>query len=77
MCVWVGGTCVCLCMCVWDVGGGLSASASLVTHPLELFLQLFPEGLGTVMNLVLQLSVALLKALQCLPLSLNISSFLQ
>lgn len=58
-------------------GGGLGASVSLTTHPLELFLQLFTQGLGTVMKLVLQLSVALLEALQGPALCLNISPLLE
>ncbi len=49
----------------------------LATHPFELFLQLFPQGLGTVMKLVLQLSVALLEALQGPALCLNISPLLE
>lgn len=47
------------------------------THPLELFLQLFPQGLGTVMKLVLQLSVALLEALEGPAFGLNISPLLE
>lgn len=61
---------------VWG-GGGLGASVLLSTHPFELFLQLFPQGLGTVMKLVLQLSVALLEALQGPTLGLNISPLLE
>lgn len=49
----------------------------LTTHPFELFLQLFPQRLGTVMKLVLQLSVALLEALQNAALGLNISPLLE
>lgn len=49
----------------------------LTTHPFELFLQLFPQRLGTVMKLVLQLSVALLEALQKPALGLNISPLLE
>lgn len=58
-------------------GGVLHAPVSLTTHPLELFLQLFAQGLGTVVKLVLQLSVALLEALQGLALCLNISPLLE
>lgn len=58
-------------------GGVLRAPVSLTTHPLELFLQLFAQGLGTVVKLVLQLSVALLEALQGPALCLNISPFLE
>lgn len=57
--------------------GWMGASDQLTTHPFELFLQLFPQGLGTIMKLVLQLSVALLEALQNPALGLNISPLLE
>lgn len=47
------------------------------THPFELFLQLFPQGLGTVMKLVRQLAILFLESLQGPALSLNISPFLE
>lgn len=74
-----GGVCVCgdgqMKSVDWFGWGG--ASVSLTTHPLELFLQLFAQGLGTVMKLVLQLGVALLEALQGPALCLNISPLLE
>lgn len=56
---------------------GKDGRVLLTTHPFELFLQLFPQRLGTVMKLVLQLSVALLEALQNAALGLNISPLLE